>query len=247
MITALPRIRPAFLMSKSPSIVAVASTMRSGSTLLKALLAEADDVLNLPETNFQNLKVVERILTQHQGDDPPIKVLKKPAWYQESKRYPKLPTIEGVRTVALVRDVYDTVVSLRKMTFRGLAGISAPLVTGWLAKVYWFNVTQNLTSLAHSRPNDVKLVRYEDLIADPIAVTTELYEFIGSSKTEGTKSYSAPTNYAWRWGSDDGSPNIKTLEVQPPREKERAESRLLQIMENCERVKALRSELGYQD
>lgn len=233
-------------MSKPPSIVAVASTMRSGSTLLKALLAEADDVLNLPETNFQNSRVVERVLKQHQLNDPPIKVLKKPAWYQESKSYPKLPEIENVRTVALVRDVYDTVVSLRKMTFRSFAGISAAFVTSWLARTYWANVTQNLMSLAGSRPNDVKLIRYEDIVADPIAVTRDLYEFIGSSKTDGTKSYSAPTNYSWRWGSDDGSPNIKTLEVQPPREKERTEARLLQIMKNCERIKSLRLELGYQ-
>ena len=233
-------------MSKPPSIVAVASTMRSGSTLLKALLAEAEDVLNLPETNFQNLRVVEKVLSKHQLNDPPIKVMKKPAWYQESKRYPIIPSIENVRTVALVRDVYDTVISLRKMTFRSLAIASAPLVTGWLAKVYWANVTENLIYLAGSRPNDVKLVRYEDIVADPIAITEELYHFIGSSKTQGTKKYSPPRGYSWRWGSDDGSPNIKTLEVQPPRERPRSESRLLKIMGSCDRVKKLRGELGYE-
>ncbi len=233
-------------MSTPPSIVAIASTMRSGSTLLKALLAEADDVLNLPETNFQNSRVVAKILAQHQRNDPPIKVLKKPAWYQESKRYPTIPTIENVRTVALVRDVYATVISLRKMTFRGLANVSAPFVTGWLAKSYWANVTRNLVHLAHSRPHDVKLIRYEDIVANPIAVTKGLYAFIGSSKAEGTKKYSAPKDYSWRWGSDDGSPNIKTLEVQPPREKRATESRLLKIMESCDQVKSLRRELGYE-
>ena len=40
------------MINERPSIVVIASTMRSGSTLLKALLAEADDVLNLPETSF---------------------------------------------------------------------------------------------------------------------------------------------------------------------------------------------------
>ncbi len=233
-------------MSKPPSIVAIASTMRSGSTLLKALLAEADDVLNLPERNFQNRQVVAKILAQHQPNDPPIKVLKKPAWYQESKRYPTIPTIESVRTIALVRDVYDTVISLRKMTFRSLANLSAPLVTGWLAKSYWANVTQNLVNLARSRPHDVKLIRYEDIVGDPITVTKGLYKFIGSSKEEGTKAYSAPKDYSWRWGSDDGSPNIKTLEVQPPREKSVTESRLLNIMESCDQVNSLRRELGYE-
>ena len=33
-------------------LVMIVSTMRSGTTLLKALMAEAEDVSNLPETKF---------------------------------------------------------------------------------------------------------------------------------------------------------------------------------------------------
>lgn len=234
-------------MNSSPSIVVIASTMRSGSTLLKALLAEADDVLNLPETNFQKQKTVDQLIADHDPSLPPIKVLKKPAWYQESRTYPRLPQVENLKTIALVRDVCETVISLRKMTFRWLASLAAPCVTGWLAKKYWVNVTGTLVKLAEQRPDDVRLVRYEDLVADPIAKTRELYQFIGSSRSEGTKSYSPPTNYSWKWGSDDGSQNIKSLEVQPPRAKAIEEARLLNLVRHCEAIHELRHQLQYPE
>ena len=219
--------------------------MRSGSTLLKALIAEADDVLNLPETNFQKQSVVDRILAQHESETPPIKVLKKPCWYQETRTYPKLPNCDRLKVVALVRDVYDTVVSLRKMTFRFFAGIASPLVTSWLAKTYWSRVTQSLIELANDNSELVRLVRYEDLVANPIEETKALYQFVGSQRTAGTKSYSAPDGYKWRWGSDDGSPNIRSLEVQPPREKIRDEKRILRLMEQDDQIRTLRKKLGY--
>lgn len=232
-------------MNQSPSIVVIASTMRSGSTLLKALLAEADDVLNLPETHFQNQRVVDRILRNHGQSMPPIKVLKKPAWYQEAKRYPKLPEVDNLKTIALVRDVYETVVSLRKMTFGWFAKFTAPLVTSWLARRYWVNVTSSLIRLSQQNSKDVLLVRYEDVVANPIDQTRELYQFIGSCRTTGTNRYSPPNDYSWKWGSDDGSPNIKSLEVQPPREKKRDDKRLVQLLQNDESIMGLRSQLGY--
>ena len=134
-------------MNQEPSLVVIASTMRSGSTLLKALLAEAEDVLSLPETNFQNPRIVGRVIEQHVANDPPIKLLKKPCWYQETKSYPRLPVEPGTKTVALVRDVYDTVVSLRKMTFRWFAPAFAPMVTSWLGRSYWTRVTGASQSL----------------------------------------------------------------------------------------------------
>lgn len=232
-------------MKRNPSIAIIASTMRSGSTLMKALLAEADDVINLPETNFQKQAVVDRILKQHTEDQPPIKVLKKPCWYQETKTYPRLPQCENLKVIALVRDMYDTVTSLRKMTFRWLAGMAAPVVTSWLARSYWVRVTRSLIHMAEDRPGDICLVRYEDVVARPIEVTASLYKFIGSERESGTKSYSAPEGYSWKWGSDDGSQNIRSLEVQPPRKKNRDEKRLVQLMENDENITALRERLGY--
>ena len=136
--------------------------------------------------------------------------------------------------------------SLRAATSAQEAPFAAPLATSWLARTYWVNVTKSLIQLAEQNESKVKLVRYEELVANPIVVTQSLYEFIGSSKSEGTKTYSPPSTYAWRWGSDDGSSNIKSLEVQPPRKKKRNEKRLLDLMKNCEQIKALREQLGYE-
>ncbi|MEE2640043.1 MAG: sulfotransferase [Planctomycetota bacterium] len=233
-------------MTTEPSIVVIASTMRSGSTLLKALLAEADDVLNLPETNFQSSATVRRILEDHRPEQPPIKVLKKPAWYHETNAYPKLPQVEGLKTIALVRDLYDTVVSLRKMTFRWFAGWSAPWVTTWLARKYWVGVTSSLVDKSESDAGNVLLVRYEDIVADPIAETRRLYSFIGSARETGTDQYSPPSTYSWRWGSDDGSQNIKSLRVQTPRQKKRDEKRIVHLMEQTESIRQLRKKLRYQ-
>ena len=109
-------------------VVVLLSTMRAGSTLLKALLAEADDVSNLPEINFQRFRSHSRSWQQiallHHN---PIIVLKHPAWYHEVLSYPRLPAVESVRAIILVRDVYETVVSLRQMTFGKLATFMAPL------------------------------------------------------------------------------------------------------------------------
>ncbi|MEC9091939.1 MAG: sulfotransferase [Planctomycetota bacterium] len=233
-------------MNQNPSIVVIASTMRSGSTLLKALLAEADDVLNLPETNFQNQKIVDQILKNHEQSLPPIKVLKKPAWYQESKRYPTLPKVDNLRIIVLVRDVFETVASLRKMTFGRFAKFASPWVTSWLAKRYWVNVTTSLIKLSQQDTNPVLRIRYEDLVANPIEETQRLYGFIGSSRTQGTNVYSSPNHYSWKWGSDDGSPNIKSLEVQPPRQKKQDENRLLELVQSDPAIKSLRRQLGYE-
>ena len=108
-------------------------------------------------------------------------------------------------------------------------------------------VTKSLIRLADQQPESTRLVRYEDLVSDPILQTRKLYEFIGSCRQEGTKKYSAPQDYSWRWGSDDGSPNIRSLEVQPPREKKREEKRLLRLMKECEPIRELRTRLGYEE
>lgn len=232
-------------MTNSPSIVVLASTMRSGSTLLKALLAEADDVMGFPEVNFQNPQNIARILSEHTDDQPPIKLLKKPCWYQESRSYPRLPSFDRVKTIVLVRDVYDTVVSLRKMTFRKLAGVFSPFVTGWLARVYWVNVTSRLIRQAEMFAETTRLVRYEDLVSAPEKITAELFAFVGSTRTTGTRTYSPPENYRWRWGSDDGSPNIRTLEVQPPRPAVLDDQRLLNVIKQCPVIARIRAHLGY--
>ena len=72
--------------------------MRSGSTLLKALLAEAEDVSNLPEQNFQKfVGDAQAAETIARLDEHPIIVLKRPGWYNEVGNYPRCPKWMGSR------------------------------------------------------------------------------------------------------------------------------------------------------
>lgn len=226
-------------------IICVASTMRSGSTLLKALLAEAPDVSNLPEKDFQKFCGDSHAAQKLQAlDDHPIIVLKRPGWYNEIGRYPRIPNVTGLKTVVLIRDVYATVESLRKMTFRQLAPWVGRLSDGWLARNYWAGITRSLIELHQDTNFETHLVRYEDLTANPIEETRKLFQFAGSSQSSGVDSYSQPDDFRWRWGSDDNSENIKSLKVQSRPPKAFSNRRLVQLMDDP-KIRELRNELGY--
>ncbi len=225
--------------------------MRSGSTLLKALLGEAPDVSHLPEVNFQRYS--ERRCTTPQTaldslsrlSDRPILVLKRPAWYHETRRYPRLPNVPNLKTILLVRDVYETVQSLRRMTFRGLARVVGPCVNSWLASGYWAAITENLTRLADVKQQQTMLIRYEDLTADPVTVTSQLFQWLGSERREGVDAYSEPEDAHWRWGRDDGGSRIRSLRVQPPRAHRYEDQRLVRVILGCDRALKMRQALGY--
>ena len=235
---------------ENKQLVVVASTMRSGSTLLKALLSEGDEVSNLPETNFQKLQTKKAFNHLCQSDPNRILVLKKPAWYNEIGTYPTLPNEElnstnhSVKTIVLLRDVMPTVVSLRKMTFRFAANWFAPITTNWLANRYWAGVSEKLFDLSQSDSENVTMVRYEDLTARPIDETKRLFEFIGSPSKQGVDTYKPPGDYKWRWGTDDGSDNIKSLKVQSSN-RTINDSRLQSIIENSDRIAEIREKIGY--
>jgi hypothetical protein len=219
--------------------------MRSGSTLLKALLAEAPDISNLPEKDFQKFCGDNQAAEKLAGlDEHPIIVLKRPGWYNEIGRYPKLPTVAGLKTIVLIRDVYATVESLRKMTFRKLAPMFRFCADGWLAKRYWLGITQSLLELHEDSTKDTHLVRYEDLTANPIEETQKLFAFVGSSQTTGVDTYSQPADFRWRWGSDDNSANIKSLKVQSRPPKTMSNTRLVNLMSDPA-IAELREKLGY--
>ncbi|MEZ6094242.1 MAG: sulfotransferase [Pirellulaceae bacterium] len=232
--------------------VVVLSTMRSGSTLLKALLGEAPDVSNLNEINFQRFAnpgfrdwesvwnlAPERIL-----------LLKRPGWYNEIGSYPRVPSTTGdsgdrPRAIVLVRDVYDTVESLRKMSFGRIQKWASPFVDRWLAIQYWVGITRSILSYCEVHSKTSQLARYEDLVQDPLSVTQRLFEFIGSEQQEGVDTYSQPDSNRWRWGRDDNSPNIRSLKVQSPKDRPKTNKRLLATIESDPRINELRKQLGY--
>ncbi len=227
----------------SKRVVLILSTMRSGSTLLKALMASADDVSDLPETNFQSFGPDDRARVGALSDRP-IVLMKRPAWFHEIRRYPILPKLPNVRSLVLVRDVYETVRSLRIMMFRKAAPAFEGLCNRFLAETYWAGVTERLVDLAEHGGASFRLVRYEDLTRNPVAETAALFRFIGSEQKEGIASYK-PSEHPWRWGRDDGGEVIRSLEVRPPRPTDYANSHLLNVISRSPRIASLRSRLGY--
>jgi len=196
-------------------VVLIVSTMRAGSTLLKALLAEANDVSNLPEVNFQRFQN-EGTAWRQIGDldDHRVIVLKRPAWYHEVFSYPRLPPVANLKIIVLARNAYDTVASLRKMTFGRWNRLAAPLANRLLVEQYWARVNERLAELLRMQGANARLVRYESLTADPVATTSGLFEFIGSRQRRGVERYTAPRQFKWKWGQDDGGQKIRSLRVQ---------------------------------
>lgn len=194
--------------------------MRSGSTLLKALLGSAPDVAHLPEVNFQKVLPSAKLREEMESEYPEgILLLKRPAWFNETRSYPRIDENHPVRRIILLRDVYETVRSVGRMIggkrfdrFPGLWGHRL------LAKHYWAPVTRNLLRQARTHSNESILIFYESLLTDPENETLRILKFIGSTQEKGFRSYTSPENAKWKWGSDDGSPRIRTREVQPPRE-----------------------------
>ncbi len=239
-------------MGELKQIVCLLSTMRSGSTLLKALIAEAADVSNLPEINFQQYsrrKFPDRAEARRAIellDERSILFLKRPAWYNEANSYPRLPHVDNLKVIVLIRDVYDTVESCRKMTFSKLQKIASPIVDHRLAMNYWLPITNSLLKLSNHGELQSCLLRYEDLAANPIEETKRLFEFIGSSQKDGIDSYRKPDDFKWRWGQDDSSPNIRSLKVQPPRDQPQKNYRLLKLIGETAEIVEVRRRSGYQ-
>ena len=232
----------------SKTIVLVVSTQRAGSTLLKALLAQAPDVSHLPEINFQKyckVRKAEKIFTL---SHKPIIVLKHPMWFQEILHYPKIPPIQGRKKIILMRDIYDNLHSVRKMLTAAMfipkTLANSKWVTNWLVNHYWCRFYQNIFSCSEFSDPDSYWLKYEDLINDPLRITAELFSFIGSKQKQGVDSYSPPDKI-WRWGRDDGGSVIKTFKVQRKTAEKTTDHVLNECILQSDRVKKIRQKLGY--
>lgn len=227
---------------KTKTLVFIISTMRSGSTLVKSLLAQAPDTSHLPEVDFQ--KYAQGNAWKLKTLSPAnIIILKKPAAF-EQKNYPKIPTFKGSKNIILVRDVYETVVSTKKMIQSTYPSLDATWPYEKLINEYWYTTYHNIINKIQYPNEQTILVRYEDVLKNPIVITQQIFQFIGSIQKEGVENYTPPNTYKWSWGNDDGGQLIQSLKVQNhPRERTNLE--LLQIIEKSKKVNALRKHFGY--
>lgn len=220
------------------------SVMRSGSTLLKALMSAAPDISSLPETNFQKYQSRNARAEISELCDERIIVLKRPAWFNETKRYPILPNVSKAKRVILARDVHTTTASLRKMAFRKLEPWIPKAADQWLANRYWAQVYHTLHDRFPDNGTTNFWIRYEDLVEEPIEWTEKLFRFLGSERTEGVDSYPPPEGYDWKWGSDDGGDKIKSLSVQAPKIPQSSWD-ILERVKRLDLVAKVRTKLGY--
>src|SRR3989338_460608 len=236
------------------NFVHIVSAMRSGSTLLKALLAEAPDVSNLPEFDvypllqFHSLK---RYLVMATRSHKKIIVFKQPPLlgFQEKHPYrqvgyPYIP-FKHDKIILLVRNAADAVLSLETL-LKATAPREYYLAWGIEKLVdYWCVVYDSaLKTLRNFNPDQVYCLRYEDLVAEPKKITQALYAFIGSKKNEGVDSYSQPKNFFWRWGLDDAGELIKSLKVSGG--KRHPENEVLkEIIKNSPRLRDIYQKFGY--
>lgn len=228
--------------SKKKTIVYLISTMRSGSTLLKSLLAGAADVSHLPEVDFQKYNRWNAWKIKALSDKP-ILVLKKPAPFH-ALDYPQFPTQHSARKIVLIRDAYETVISLKKMIQQAYPDLDDQWGYSRLLHDYWYPVNRKLFDYAQGAGQDTILVHYEGLLADPISTTAQLFHFIGSQQTSGLDTYQPPRTYKWAWGNDDGGQKIKSNKVQnTPLQRENEE--LVRLIETSVEISELRQQLKY--
>jgi hypothetical protein len=187
--------------------------MRSGSTLLKALLGSDASVSHLSEVDLFTLNKNQEELYEYLSglSEHQYIVVKRPATFI----YPDYPPVflPEAKNIVLHRHPYWVVYSLRNMLIETGSTIStepAYLLDHWV-KVY----KQLLEAFPPEHENNV-YVNYEQLTQNPSAQTKRLFKFIGIRKLWGTKSYQKPKSHFWQWGSDDQGAKIESLSVQSP-------------------------------
>ena len=141
------------------TLVLVLSTMRSGSTLLKALLGQAADVSHLQETRFHQLRTNRFDFYNHfcRLDEARIIVLKHPVWFSDALGTFEIPLLPSIRVISLVRDCQPTVLSLRKMKDNQQRSDDELIA-------YWCKYTNQILTKHDESGQRGVLIRYEDLV-----------------------------------------------------------------------------------
>ncbi|MEM6813963.1 MAG: sulfotransferase [Bacteroidota bacterium] len=208
-----------FTFFKKKKIVLIFSTIRSGSTLLKALLSEASDVSKLPEINFlrYNNKYSQYFLFmyalwRYDSFEKSIILIKRPVGIGFKGGYNKID-MDNIIPIFLIRNPMATYDSIMRMPteYTKYYRDKEAFIT------YWLSTYEQLISLfprlRYCKNNPI-LLRYEDLVADPVKVTKKIFDRVGSHQKSGVHTYSFPKKWEWKWGTDDGGEVIKSGKVE---------------------------------
>jgi len=212
--------------------------MRTGSTLLKALLAEAPDVSKLPEIVFTDIFKKNRHSTYfdvYRLSGKRIIVLKEPIWFSFQDYI--CPPLKNIKVIILIRNPIDVTKSLeirwKRKEYREFVD-------------YWCRTYESILDNKYLMEHDRFFVKYEDLVENPETITKNLFSFIGSLQSEGVSTYNFPKDHQWKFGEDDGGEHIKSLKVQRISYKLTEEDReLFEIINDSKRVSYLRDRFGY--
>ena len=165
-----------FHLFKKKELVYVASSMRSGSTLLKALLGQAKDVSHLEEKQFlliSRYKNFNKYINYYKAYFFSYKhqviVYKTPVWSLDKlEQYPYLP-LSPVKLILLTRNPNDIVKSLIQMDYK-----LNLYKDNESARNYVYLVYRRMSELYEDSQLQTKLVSYEELIRAPEIVSLNL-------------------------------------------------------------------------
>lgn len=189
--------------------------MRSGSTLLKALLGHAEDVSHIAEVKYRKLgnsfyyvyRQVYSLAPQR------ILVLKQPAKLDLSSDRFHFKR-RDVKVIVLIRSPIDVVNSIKRTASESkFFSRKVEIYETREFYEYWYVTYRDILEDISSAPSRAYIVFYEDLVENPVAVTEKLFRFIGSRQSKGVADYTEPDSGAWKWGTDDGSKLIASGSV----------------------------------
>lgn len=206
------------LFGRPRTMVFLLSAQRTGSTLLKALLAQADDVSHLPEMMVSDhgrlgFRLYRAACSQSNAR---ILVIKGPAPFGRELQYGDIPW--------LWRRLGKFIVLYRGLGpfLRSVEGASNSASTNYRRFAlherlsHWLNTYRTVLERTFLRdPRRSHWVSYEELTQHPRQVTQELFRFIGSERREGVTEYGPADGVPWAWGFDDGGERIRSLKVHP--------------------------------
>jgi len=193
-------------MQKQKQIILILSAMRTGSTLLKALLGSKKTVSHLPEINFQK-KSKKQI---YKLSDKKNIVLKKPAWMNEIFTYPKIKEYKNCKKIILFREPYNALLSLKKWIFKDSYN-KIHILDNFFIHQYWCKVYKNIYEKTKNDKN-VFFVKYKQIINQPKKTTHKIFKFLNLKNTKGVNKYKKPKK-GWEKGKDDIGKKIKSLKV----------------------------------